>query len=281
METVSCYNCGVSDTTDFATENGYDLRKCTQCGLLYVNPRPNEAEIEQAHRLGEHKGAKKLGTTGFYDFSKVSTYRRTLEDLFGDGRALEGKRWLDIGCGYGEFMLALKKFSRNKLDVRGLEPNERKTAAARRQGLNVSFFDLDGHTETYDFISLLNVYSHLPNPPKAIAAWARLLNAGGSLLLETGDTADMPSDSHPTPYYLPDHLSFASESIVRGVLEKAGFEILKVQKYPEVRETPAALIRETLKLLVPGKHSRIMRVIKREMLHMDMYVLARLKRAPG
>ena len=281
METVSCYNCGVSDTTDFATENGYDLRKCTQCGLLYVNPRPNEAEIEQAHRLGEHKGAKKLGTTGFYDFSKVSTYLRTLEDLFGDGRALEGKRWLDIGCGYGEFMLALKKFSRNKLDVRGLEPNERKTAAARRQGLNVSFFDLDGHTETYDFISLLNVYSHLPNPPKAIAAWAHLLDAGGSLLLETGDTADMPSDSHPTPYYLPDHLSFASESIVRGVLEKAGFEILKVQKYPEVRETPAALIRETLKLLVPGKHSRIMRVIKREMLHMDMYVLARLKRVPG
>jgi SAM-dependent methyltransferase len=280
MESVSCYNCGVADSTDFASENGYDLRKCTQCGLLYVNPRPDMAEIELAHKLGQHKGSKKLGTTGYYDFSKVSAYLRTLEDLFGDGSSMRGKRWLDIGCGYGEFMLALKKFSRSQLDVRGVEPNESKTAAARRQGLNASYFDLDQHTEKYDFISLLNVYSHLPDPPGAIAAWTHLLKPDGALVLETGDTADMPPESHPTPYYLPDHLSFASESIVRGVLEKAGFELIAVRKYPEVRETPSAVIREALKVLIPGKHSRILRVLKREVNHMDMYVLARLKRAP-
>jgi SAM-dependent methyltransferase len=281
MESVSCYNCGVADSAVYATENGFDLRKCTQCGLLYVNPRPGLEEIEQAHRLGEHKGAKTLGTTGYYDFSKVSAYCRTLEDLFGDGGDLRGKRWLDIGCGYGELLLALRKFSRNQLDVRGVEPNEHKMAAARRQGLNVSNFDLDQHTGKYDFISLLNVYSHLPDPPAALANWAHLLKPGGALLLETGDTADMPPESHPTPYYLPDHLSFASESIVRGVLEKAGFEILKIKKYPEVRETPAAVIREALKLVVPGKHSRIVRVIKGEVREMDMYVLARLKSQPG
>ena len=281
METVCCYNCGASDSVGYANENGFDLRKCTHCGLLYVSPRPDLAEIEQAHKLGEHKGARKLGTTGYYDFSKVSAYCRTLEDLFGDGGELRGKRWLDIGCGYGEFMLALKKFSRNQIDVQGVEPNEHKTAAARKQGLNVSNFDLDQHSATYDFISLLNVYSHLPDPPKALAGWRHLLRPGGALVLETGDTADMPAESHPTPYYLPDHLSFASESIVRGVLEKAGFEIVKVQKYPEVRETPAAVIREALKLFVPGKHSRILRVLKRQVRQMDMYVLARLKREPG
>ena len=178
-------------------------------------------------------------------------------------------------------MSALKKFSRNQLDVIGVEPNEHKTAAARRQGLNASYFDLDQHTETYDSISLLNVYSHLPSPPAALAAWRHLLKPGGALLLETGDTAHMSPELHPTPYYLPDHFSFASESIVRGVLEKAGFEVLAVRKYPEVRETPAAVIREALKLVVPGKHSRIGRVLKRQVRQMDMYVLARLKRAPG
>ena len=238
METVSCYNCGTSDSVDFATENGYILRKCTQCGLLYVNPRPDVAEIEQAHKLGEHKGAKKLGTTGYYDFSKISAYLRTLQDLFGDGNELRGKRWLDIGCGYGEFMSALKKFSRNQLDVIGVEPNEHKTAAARRQGLNASYFDLDQHSETYDFISLLNVYSHLPNPPAALADWRHLLKPGGALLLETGDTAHMSPESHPTPYYLPDHLSFASESIVRGVLEKAGFEVLAVRNIRRCAKHP-------------------------------------------
>ena len=40
------------------------------------------------------------------------------------------------------------------------------------------------------------------------------------------------------------------------------------------------MIREALKLVVPGKHSRIGRVLKRQVRQMDMYVLARLKRAP-
>ena len=62
METVSCYNCGAVESAGYAIENGFDLRKCAQCGLLYVSPRPDLAEFEQAHKLGEHKGARKLGT---------------------------------------------------------------------------------------------------------------------------------------------------------------------------------------------------------------------------
>ena len=280
MENVSCYNCGSTDATPFAMENGYSLTKCTKCGLLYVNPRPSNEEIEQAHRLGQHRGLKPVETTGYYDFSKVSSYVRTLRDIFGSGRDLRG-RWLDIGCGYGEFMLALKKFSGNGLDVIGVEPNVHKTAAAKKKGLNVSYFDLDGHTEKYDYISILNVYSHLPDPPKALAAWKRLLTPGGQLLLETGDTADMSPETHPTPYYLPDHLSFGSESIVVRVLENAGFQILEVQKYPEVRETPMAIFREALKVVVPGKHSRIMRVLKGDVRRIDMYVHARLEPQPS
>ena len=36
----------------------------------------------------------------------------------------------------------------------------------------------------------------------------------------------------PRPFYLPDHLSFASESIIIRILERLGFEILSVKKYP-------------------------------------------------
>lgn len=281
MEYVNCYNCGCADATPFAVENGYSLTKCTECGLLYVNPRPSIEEIEQAHRLGQHRGMKPIETTGYYDFSKVSSYVRTLRDIFRDGSDLHGKKWLDVGCGYGEFMFALKRFSKNGVDVIGVEPNVHKTAAANKKGLKVSYFDLDDHSEKYDYLSILNVYSHLPDPPKALAAWTRLLKPGGELLLETGDTADMSSETHPTPYYLPDHLSFASESIVTHVLEKAGFEIMEVQKYPEVREAPMAVVREALKLVVPGKHSRIVRVLKGELRPIDMYVHARLEPQPS
>ena len=277
MENVLCYNCGGGSARDYASENGYSLTKCSHCGLLYVNPRPSSEEIDEAHKLGQHRGAELIQTTGYYDFSKVSAYTRTLQDLFGHGADLQGKKWLDIGCGYGEFLLALKAFSKNRTDLKGIEPNVHKAAVARKKGLDVSYCDLAEHTDRYDYLSLLNVYSHLPDPPRAIAAWKELLRPGGHLVLETGDTANLPRELHPKPLYLPDHLSFASESIVVGILEKAGFEILAVHKYSELRETPSAICREALKLLVPGKKSRIWRLIKGDLKAIDMYIHARLK----
>ena len=277
MENVLCYNCGNSSATDFAQENGFNLVKCTHCGLLYVNPRPNAEEIDQAHKLGQHRGAELIQTTGYYDFSKVSSYTQTLKEIFGDGSVLKGKKWLDIGCGYGEFLEALNKFSSNGVIAKGVEPNVKKAAAARKNGLDVGYFDLADHQEKYDYISILNVYSHLPDPPKIIGEWKNLLLPGGQLILETGDTADLSRDEHPRPFYLPDHLSFGSEKIVSNILEKSGFDVLGVYKYPEVRETPMAIFREGLKALIPGKKSKLWRVIRRDMKYIDMYVHARLK----
>lgn len=277
MEDVLCYNCGSGKATDFARENGFTLAKCAGCGLLYVNPRPNAEEIDQAHKLGQHRGTDLIQTTGYYDFSKVSSYIQTLKQVFGDGSVLKGKKWLDIGCGYGEFLEALNKFSSNGVIAKGVEPNMKKSAAARKNGLDVGYFDLAEHEEKYDYLSILNVYSHLPDPPKIIAEWKKLLLPGGHLILETGDTANLSNVEHPKPFYLPDHLSFASEKIVTNILEKSGFEVLGVYKYPEVRETPMAIFREVLKALIPGKKSKLWRVIRHDMKYIDMYVHARLK----
>lgn len=277
MENVLCYNCGSASTTAFAQENGFFLTKCAECGLLYVNPRPNAEEVDQAHKLGQHRGAELIQTTGYYDFSKVSSYTQTLKEIFKDNSVLKGKRWLDIGCGYGEFLQALNKFSSNGVIVKGVEPNVKKAAAARKNGLDVGYFDLAKHQEKYDYISILNVYSHLPDPLRTIGEWKNLLLPGGQLILETGDTADLTSEQHPRPFYLPDHLSFASEKIVSNVLEKIGFEVLGVYKYPEVRQTPMAIFREALKALIPGKKSKLWRLITGDLKTFDMYMHARLK----
>ncbi len=277
MEKVLCYSCGNPDSTFFDQENGFTLSKCSGCGLLYVNPRPDTHEIDQAHKLGQHHGAELIRTTGYRDFSKVSSYLSTLGNLFSQREPLKDKKWLDIGCGYGEFIEALNKFSSNTLSAKGVEPNVMKVSAARKKGLDVSYFDLSTHHDKYDYISLLNVYSHLPDPRQIIGEWKNLLKPGGQLILETGDTANLSSEQHPKPYYLPDHLSFASEKIVTGILESLGFEILGVYKYPEVRMHPSAVFREVLKALIPGKKSKLWRLLRGDLKSYDMYVHAKLK----
>src|ERR1700749_1795429 len=105
---VSCYNCGLKEYTPYATENGFSLVKCSHCGLLFVTPRPADDELATAHECGVHKGQDQFDMTGCWDESKVPRYLTALDHLYGN-KLQEGCRdWLDIGCGHGEFLTALK-----------------------------------------------------------------------------------------------------------------------------------------------------------------------------
>jgi len=277
MQTSGCYYCGSGQHGFYAEENGFTLVKCCGCGLLYVENRPDDDQITQAHKQGRHTGIKDLDVTGVFTPGKVKAYRTVLDDLFG-GDLGNRRTWLDVGCGHGEFMLAVKRYAGGTIDVVGTEPNIQKQASARKRGLDVDFFDLETHTRRYDVISLLNVYSHLPDPPRFLESLKRLMNPGGELIVQTGDTADFPAPEHYRPFSLPDHLSFASQSIVTGILERMGFEIVTVRKYPYVRLELSSVIKEIVKALLPRFSSRLRYYVNwKKYSATDMYIRARLK----
>ena len=105
----------------------------------------------------------------------------------------------------------------------------------KKKGLDVSFIDIENHSKKYHAISLLNVFSHLPNPPEFLLKIRNLLYRDGELLLQTGDTSTLKSNEHPKPFYLPDHLSFASEKIVANLLKNTGFQIISITKHHNVK----------------------------------------------
>jgi SAM-dependent methyltransferase len=280
MEQVNCYHCGSDRKSFYATENGYTLVKCDVCGLLYVSPRPSVEEIDKANMFGVHEGNFRLEVSGQYDEAKVEVYLSVLGEFFGgelDESDESDKSWLDIGCGHGEFIHALEMFSQDKVKPRGLEPNVNKQESARKRGLDVGYFDLETHDTKYDFISLLNVYSHLPDPMKTLTAWRRLLKPGGEIFLETGDTASLGSEDHYRPFNLPSHLSFASQDIVVDILRKVGFEITKIRKYPVFEVDFVRLVKEAIKYFLPNRTSRIKYLLRRRLYVTDMYIRARLK----
>ncbi|MDH3266278.1 MAG: class I SAM-dependent methyltransferase [Gammaproteobacteria bacterium] len=205
-------------------------------------------------------------------------YVAILKELYGDGID-DGVAWLDVGCGHGEFMVALAKFCPASVEIVGSEPNIHKQASARGRGLNVRFVDLDQEDRKYDFISLLNVYSHLPDPPSFIAKLRALLKPNGGLLIETGDTADLSADEHYRPFSLPDHLSFASEKIVTDILQRLDFEVEAVRKYPYLRVDAVTFGRELLKFFLPGYDSRLTDILQARNRYptTDMYIRARKK----
>jgi SAM-dependent methyltransferase len=277
LENTSCYNCGSAAYKHYDSENGFNLVKCSGCGLLYVTPRPSEEDISKAKLTGVHEGDKTITTTGRYARRRVGRYVNILKDLYPDNELKNVPlHWFDIGCGFGEFLEALARFSDNKIEARGAEQNEIKIRSAKKRNLDA--YDFDASDKVYDYVSLLNVYSHLPNPVKFIGNLKKIIKPGGELLIETGDTCQLDSKYHHKPYYLPDHLSFANREIVENILMKCGFEIIRTRLYrsplfPRLYSVQEVAI-EFLKIVL-RKHGSFKHFFPKHP-NRDMYIRCRL-----
>jgi len=257
MIEVDCYICKSTKNEHYDSENGYNIVKCLDCGLLFLNPRPEISEINEASKSGMHKGDELLKVTGKFKEHLKADYLSKLNDfsyaiMFSEDKKIS---WLDIGCGHGEFVETLAAFGGKNLELIGLEPNVRKLVGARERGMDIQFFDLTTHQDKYDVISALNVYSHLPNPPEDIARWCEMLNEGGELLLQTGDSADLSAKDHHKPYSLPDHLSFTSKQLLVELLESLGMKVLQVEMYRYGQYpvwSPLELLKEIGRFFLPG-----------------------------
>ena len=229
---VSCYNCKSGESSLYDIENGFRYVKCKGCGLVYLEQLPDEKEIAAAHELGVHTGETEIDVTGNYKKSKIKKYKRVLNDLFGS-RKLEGENlsWMDMGCGFGELLEALNILNGSNIQTFGTEFNRKKIESCKSRNLHVEHIDLDDHENKYDFISLLNVYSHLPKPPEFLEKLKKNLKPGGELIIETGHTSHLEAKYHPKPYYAPDHLSFANQEVLESILENLGFSIIQTRIY--------------------------------------------------
>ena len=277
-ETAVCYYCGSDDSSFFDSENGYNLFKCSGCGLLYVSPIPDEKQISTSSKTGLHSGDDILDVTGSFKVLQVEVFKDRIRDLYGSSlNKLYGSLWLDIGCGHGEFLKALESFTNGEIKGTGCEPNEAKVKSAKSKGLNVESFNLEKHHFEYDYVSLLNVYSHLPNPVVQLEKWRRFLKIGGELLIETGDIGGLTKHTITKPYFLPDHLSFATKEIVCGILEKLGFKILDVKMYRQqtIPELSLRMFLYEIKQVLIGKNNlKSIMKYRRKNANRDMWIKA-------
>jgi SAM-dependent methyltransferase len=238
------------------SENGFTMVKCQGCGLLYVRERPDDNSIRDATAIGQHHGDETLDANVRYNAAVYPEYRKVLRQIFkpdfGDIRS-----WLDVGCGYGEFIDVVRELSSGKIEMFGSEPNVTKQNAAKNRGLKVGYFDLDSHEMRYDMVSLLNVYSHLPDPAQFIGTLKRVIKPGGEFLIQTGDAAKFTASEILKPLCLPDHLSFASEKIVSDILNRNGFEVVSVNKFPDLPINMKKIVKEIVKYILPKYDSYI------------------------
>ncbi len=163
--------------------------------------------------------------------ASVAHYKNIIKFMFFD--LLESKKpisWLDVGAGYGEFVEAISSIA-PQWQIEGLEPMKHKADAAKKRGLNIKEIYLSSVKERYDVLSIINVFSHIPDFNIFLEDIKRVLKKNGELFLETGNAGDLISYREvPNQLNLPDHLVFAGTKNLIEFLNNAGFSVVYIKK---------------------------------------------------
>ncbi len=234
FEVINCPFCQSANGKTWASENGFDLTKCDSCGFLYIQKRPNNSLIKESVQQGIHSylGNQRSKVTKRIAF-KINMYESIFKELLQDVWAKKQPiKWLDVGAGFGEITQAVTNLAEQGSLIKGIEPMKPKVEVAVGLGLNVQQGFLSDVEEKFDFISFINVFSHIDDINLFFKQCNQRLNDFGEMIIETGNIADLANVKDvPSELDLPDHLMFAGKKHIEGFLVKYGFEVIAIKEF--------------------------------------------------
>ena len=232
LEDVNCPLCHAADRQLWAAENGFKCVRCLSCGLLYVTPRPYSDETNKAVQLGRHslEDGSELDTRAKRGVTKERSQARVVRSLYKDElRKQCPLTWLDVGAGYGEFVAMLQRVLPKASIVEGIEPMAHKVTVASSLSIPVRQGYVTTVSGRFDVVSLIDVFSHIPEFGAFLHGIKRVLCQNGELLLKTGNASDIGDRRHfPGPLNLPDHLVLGGVPQLTRFLSEAGFEVVAI-----------------------------------------------------
>jgi len=132
-------------------------------------------------------------------------------------------RVLDIGCGNGAFLRAMRKTFPN-WRLTGSDLNETFREQILAIDARASFQNrqqLEAGTDIFDVVSLIHCIEHIPAPVGYLAAVRRYIKATGLLLIEVPD-----AELNPFDMVVADHASHFSKATISAVVRAAGYEVI-------------------------------------------------------
>lgn len=187
---VSCV-CGADQPAGLGTKNGFDVVRCANCGMVYVNPQPTPEELREfysAQYWNQHQIS--LGLKPIEDRVVDSREKAYFSDLL---RWLTsrvpldaGKRLLEVGCSHGIFCELVAGLGPS---VVGVEMDEQIANSARqRTGLEIHSGGLASQAfkeGEFDVMCMFDVFEHFYEPRTELERISHFLKQGGWLYLST------------------------------------------------------------------------------------------------
>lgn len=210
-----------------------DLYQCCGCGLVQFDCAP-VSYFKDVIRAG--------GFSTTMTQLRRRQYRHLIETYH-----LEGKKFLEVGCGRGEFLKVLTEFP---VEAYGIEHKAELAGLAREAGLHV-WQDFAGEPEReltdgavqgpFDVFLSFNFLEHQPEPGRMLQAiYHNLADDGMGLVTVPALEYILEQGS----YYelIRDHIAYYSFDSLQALLNRYGFDVLEEEMVN--RDTIAMIVRK-------------------------------------
>jgi SAM-dependent methyltransferase len=244
---------GLTDTVWFVAPGRWTVHRCLGCSCAFLDPRPDRRTIGLAyssyythsdHARPPAGGVKAAIQNGYLNarygctFTPASPLGRLVAWLLPKRRRYadrlvrhlhvprEGGRVLDVGCGDGAFLVAMRA---GGWSVQGIEPDPAAAGRAAQAGVPVIAAPLEEAelaAESFDAVTLNHVLEHFHDPVQALRICRALLRPGGRLWIATPNLGGRGHAVFGQDWIgldPPRHLVLFDRSALTRAVESAGF----------------------------------------------------------
>ncbi len=238
----------IPDEMQLKEDRGVELslHQCESCGLVQFVCEP-VAYYRDVIRAG--------GGSSTMEALRTGQYRHLIETYH-----LEGKTFLEAGCGRGEFLKFLQKFP---VEIYGMEHKEDLVRTAQSEGLRVwrEFPEREdqqfGHSpessmlpefgwsvpeKPFDVFLSFNFLEHQPRPDIMLKAIHNNLAEDGMGLV-TVPSLEYILEKGSYYELIRDHIAYYTFDTLRALLNHCGFEVLEEEMVN--RDTLSMIVRKT------------------------------------
>jgi SAM-dependent methyltransferase len=239
-----CPVCGGLHFADYAAGFDYELLtcvnrwqfvQCSDCGHVWLNPRPAVAEL----------GVIYPPTYYAYNYSGINPIARNAKALL-DRRKMtkilrscngRPRTYLDVGCGNGRFLKVIEKLGVPRTSLYGLELDQTVVNHLRQEGYVGVFCErVEDAREIpdggIDLITMFHVIEHVDDPSTVIRGIRRWLSSGGVFALETPNLDSLDARLfHRTywgGYHIPRHWNLFTPATITRLLMDNGMEVIAI-----------------------------------------------------
>ncbi len=214
---------------------------CKNCGMLYRKPPMTDDELAEYYKscyVETYKPkAQKLNKKDKSYIDKLpyykNYYRRHFKYLGENEIDLQGKRILDVGCGTGGFIAAMKE--KNPSFRLGIEPSAQRCKEIESKK-EFDFQVLNGgvrnfsaeELEAFDLVSLIGVLEHFSDPVAELKACRSFISHDSYIYIYThAETPNLFIDMKKRISLV--HQLYFTQKTIRILMKKVGLKIIDLK----------------------------------------------------